>query len=130
MVLQWVRLHSVRCSPSRGIWWPRMVLYQVILTFGHLMGQADIKSDVSPSRGIWWPRAVPHEVILTFGYPLVQPNIQSDIPPSLRHLMAKNGTMSGHFDICSLEVSGCYPVKHTPLVGVSHGPEWYYIRSS
>ena len=70
------------------------------------MGQADIQSDVSPSRGIWWPRAVLHEVILTIGYPLDQANIQSDIPPSLRHLMAKNGPMSGHFDICSLEVSG------------------------
>ena len=31
---------------DRGIWWPRAVLHQVILTFGYPLGQADIQSDV------------------------------------------------------------------------------------
>ena len=33
--------------------WPRMVVLEVILTFGHPLGQADIQSDVPQSRGIW-----------------------------------------------------------------------------
>ena len=27
------RCTSVRCTPSRGIWWPRLVVQQLILTF-------------------------------------------------------------------------------------------------
>ena len=38
--------------PSRGIWWPVVVLHQVSLTFGKPLGQADLWSDVPPSRGI------------------------------------------------------------------------------
>ena len=45
--------YSIRCTPSRGIRWQWMVLYQVILTFGHPVGQADIQSDVALSRGFW-----------------------------------------------------------------------------
>ena len=32
----------------RGIWWQRAVLCQVILKFGHPLGQADIQLDVPP----------------------------------------------------------------------------------
>ena len=53
-----VRHTQVRCTPSRGIWWPRAVLHQVIFTFGDPLGQADIQSDVPPSRDIWWPSMV------------------------------------------------------------------------
>ena len=34
--------------PGRDIWWPRMVLHQVILTFGDPLGQADYESDIPP----------------------------------------------------------------------------------
>ena len=33
-------------SIGRGIWWPRVVLHQVSLTFGHPLGQANLWSDV------------------------------------------------------------------------------------
>ena len=36
---------ELRCTPGRGIWWLAMVLHQVILTFGHPLGQNDIQSD-------------------------------------------------------------------------------------
>ena len=39
---------QIRCTPSRGIWWPRAVLCHVILTFGYPLGQADIQLDVPP----------------------------------------------------------------------------------
>ena len=38
--------------PSRGIYWPRVVLLQVSFTFRQPLGQADLWSDVSPCRGI------------------------------------------------------------------------------
>ena len=41
----------------RGIWWPRVVLHQVSLTFGQPLGQADLWSDVPPveaSSGLEW----------------------------------------------------------------------------
>ena len=34
--------------PSRGIYWPSMVLLQVSFTFGQPLGQADLWSDVPP----------------------------------------------------------------------------------
>ena len=32
--------------PGRGIYWPRVVLLQVSLTFGQPLGQSDLSSDV------------------------------------------------------------------------------------
>ena len=34
--------------PTRGIWWPRVILCQVSLTFGQPLGQTDLWSDVPP----------------------------------------------------------------------------------
>ena len=39
---------SSNVPPGRGIWWPRLVLCQVSLTFGQPLGQADLLSDVPP----------------------------------------------------------------------------------
>ena len=47
LVILWVRLtFSQLYLLGRGISWPWMVLSQVILTFVHHLGQADIQSDV------------------------------------------------------------------------------------
>ena len=39
---------ELRCTPSRGIYWPRVILHQVSLTFGQPLGQADFQSDDPP----------------------------------------------------------------------------------
>ena len=38
--------------PRRGIWWSRVVVCHVSLTFGQFGGQADLQSGVPPGRGI------------------------------------------------------------------------------
>ena len=58
--------YMLRCTPSRGIWWQRVVLCQVSLTGTvrckvSLTFASDIpRSDVPPGTGIWWPRVVLH----------------------------------------------------------------------
>ena len=90
--------------PNRSIWWPRVVLLQVSLTFTvrcksawHLQSGMP-RSAVPPSRGIWWPRVVLHQVSLTF--------------------------------TVKCKVSLTFPVRHaqvrcTPLVEASSGQDWY-----
>ena len=69
--------------PGRGIWWSRVELPKVSLTFsGNAIEKTAYSQTNSHSRGIWWPRAVLCKVIMTLGYPLGQADIQSDIPPS------------------------------------------------
>ena len=65
--------------------------FQLSLTFGQLLGQADLQSDVPPGRGILWPKVVLHKVSLTFGQPLGQAEFHSDIPP----VEASSGQESG-----------------------------------
>ena len=58
--------------PGRGIWWPRVVLHQVSLTFTvrckicltFTVRYAKVRC--TPHRGIWWPRVVLCHVSLTF----------------------------------------------------------------
>ena len=93
IAIQLRRHLTVRCTPSRGIWWPRAVLHQVrsawylqshVRSAWHL--QSDIcRSDVPPSRGIWWPRAVLHQARSAWylqSHVRSAWHLQSDIPKS------------------------------------------------
>ena len=63
---RWMHKHLLRCTPHRGIWWPRGVLHKVILTFWRMQLRMHwihslfkISDEMyPPSRGIWWQRAV------------------------------------------------------------------------
>ena len=105
----------VRYPPSRGIYWPRVILLQVRLTFAQPLGQAYLCSDV-PHRGIKWPRVVLFRLI--FGQPLGQTDLWSHIPP----VQASCGL--GVLIQVILTFGQMYP-----LVEASSGQEWYYFRS-
>ena len=118
-----------------------MVLHQVRLTFGQLLGQADLWSDVPPSRGIYWPRVVLHQISLAFGLPLDQADLWSDISlhpsPPVEASSGKTDTTSGKLT-CGQPVVRCNPSPNTPfcllhltppLAEASSGQEWYYFQS-
>ena len=81
--------------PSRGIWWPRVVLHQVSLTFGQPLGQVYPPVEVSSSQawyyfwsfGSGWPvvRCTPIDDTLgqvdIFVRYLDQADLWSDVPP-------------------------------------------------
>ena len=155
--MQLSRQITVRCTPlCRGIWWPRevlhqvimtlvilwprMVLCQVIMTFVHPLGQADIWSDISPaveaSGGQEWYyiRSPWHLVILrarlTFSQ-MYSPVEASGAQEWYWHRSSwpELSMMSGHLDIWLAFGSDRISVRHTPLVEASSGQEWYELGS-
>ena len=145
--------------PSRGIWWPRVVLHWVSLTFGHPFGQMYPLVVASSGQEWYYVRSAGHLVNLwvrlTFGQMYLPVEASSGQEwyllmsswPELR--CNPQGEASGgqewyymrlarHLVILWSDVPpGSHPLGQadfwsdvSPLIEASSGQEWYFVRSA
>ena len=97
---------------SKGIWWPRVVLHQVSLTFTvrcksvwHLQSDipsSDVPSLVEASAGQEWyyiQSAWHLQSDIRSAWHVQSDIPSSDVPPLVGYLVVKTGTTSGQLDI-------------------------------
>ena len=127
--------------PSRGIWWPRVLILWVCLTFGQpLVRCTPIPytpiAPVEASSGQEWYyfgsawHLVSDWVRLTFGqmYPLC-PLVEAYTGQELYYFESPWHLVSLWVSL-TFEMYPLHPSSHHPQVEASSGQEWYYFESA
>ena len=101
-------------TPRTGIWWSRVVLLQISMTFGQPVGQADVWSDVPLTPITPYAPFMPPQV----GH-LVPRMVWTCIPLPWAHVL-----LSAMF----IRPSWVFKSTAPPPVQASSAQEWYYCR--
>ena len=114
-------------APGRGIWWPRVVLTWVALTWAYVL--------LSAIDHLEFSRVLCNRVsefhIFNPSVPPIPPSVPlTSHPPQYRHVMVRSGTTAGQHDMSSTCGSGWCFVRCTPHPITPYAPSMPQVEAS